>query len=32
MFLVDADDENIRREMEVSIQAGNLVGILYDEF
>lgn len=31
MFLVDADDENIRREMEVSIQAGNLVGILYDE-
>ncbi|MCH5170779.1 MAG: class I SAM-dependent DNA methyltransferase [Oscillospiraceae bacterium] len=30
-FLVDTEDENIRREMEVSIQAGNLVGILYDE-
>ena len=31
MFLVDTGDDNIRREMEVSIQAGNLVGILYDE-
>lgn len=31
MFLVDKGDENIRREMEVSIQAGNLVGVLYDE-
>lgn len=30
-FLVDTGDENIKREMEVSIQAGNLVGILYDE-
>ena len=30
-FLVDTGDENIRREMEVSIQAGNLVGLLYDE-
>ena len=30
-FLVDADDENIKKEMEVSIKAGNLVGILYDE-
>ncbi|MBQ8782616.1 MAG: class I SAM-dependent DNA methyltransferase [Clostridia bacterium] len=30
-FLVDTGDENIQREMEVSIQAGNLVGILYDE-
>ena len=30
-FLTDTGDENIRREMEVSIQAGNLVGILYDE-
>ena len=30
-FLVDTDDENIKREMEVSIQAGNLVGIMYDE-
>ena len=31
MFLVNTGDDNIRREMEVSIQAGNLVGILYDE-
>ena len=31
MFLVDTGDENIRREMEVSIQAGKLVGVLYDE-
>lgn len=31
MFLVDTGDDNIRREMEISIQAGNLVGILYDE-
>ncbi len=31
MFIVDTGDDNIRREMEVSIQAGNLVGILYDE-
>ena len=31
MFLVDTGDENIRRETEVSIQAGNLVGVLYDE-
>ncbi len=31
IFLVDTGDDNIRREMEVSIQAGNLVGILYDE-
>lgn len=30
-FLTDTGDENIKREMEVSIQAGNLVGILYDE-
>ncbi|MBO5106388.1 MAG: class I SAM-dependent DNA methyltransferase [Clostridia bacterium] len=30
MFIVDTDDDNIRREMEVSIQAGNLVGVLYD--
>ncbi|MBE6746330.1 MAG: class I SAM-dependent DNA methyltransferase [Ruminococcaceae bacterium] len=30
-FLTDKGDENIKREMEVSIQAGNLVGILYDE-
>lgn len=30
-FLVDTGDENIRREMEVSIKAGELVGVLYDE-
>ncbi len=30
-FLVDAGDENIRKEMEVSLQAGELVGLLYDE-
>lgn len=30
-FLVNTKDENVRREMEVSIQAGNLVGVLYDE-
>ncbi len=30
-FLVDTGDDNIRREMEVSIQAGNLVGLMYDE-
>ncbi len=29
-FLVDTQDENIRREMELSIQAGELVGKLYD--
>lgn len=29
-FLVDADDEHIAKEMEVSIQAGELVGRLYD--
>ncbi len=31
LFLTDTGDENIKREMEVSILAGNLVGILYDE-
>ena len=31
MFIVDTGDENLKREMEVSIQAGNLVGVLYDE-
>jgi len=30
-FLVDADDENIKKEMDLSIQAGNIVGLLYDE-
>ena len=29
-FLVDADDEHIAKEMEVSIQAGELVGRLYN--
>ncbi len=29
-FLVDTGDEGIRKEMEVSIQAGSLVGVLYD--
>ncbi len=29
-FLVDTGDENIKREMEVSIKAGRLVGELYD--
>lgn len=30
-FLVDTGSEHIRREMEVSIKAGELVGLLYDE-
>lgn len=30
-FLVDEENIDIKKEMEVSIQAGNLVGILYDE-
>ena len=30
-FLVDTGDENIHREMEVSVNAGKLVGVLYDE-
>lgn len=30
-FLVDTGDDNIHREMEVSVKAGKLVGILYDE-
>lgn len=29
-FLVDEEDENIRKEIEVSLQAGELVGVLYD--
>ena len=29
-FLVDTGDANIKREMEISIQAGELVGCLYD--
>lgn len=31
-FLVDTADENIRKEMAVSIQAGKLVGMIYDAF
>ena len=31
-FLVDAGDANIKREMEISMQAGELVGKLYDAF
>lgn len=30
-FLVETGNENLKREMEVSIQAGDLVGLLYDE-
>lgn len=29
-FLVDAGDSNIKKEMEISLQAGELVGVLYD--
>lgn len=29
-FLVDEGNENIKREMEISLQAGDLVGVLYD--
>lgn len=29
-FLVDEGDENIQKEMEVSLKAGELVGVLYD--
>ena len=29
-FLVDTGDENIKKEMEISLQAGELVGVLYD--
>jgi len=29
-FLVDQGDKNIQKEMEVSLQAGELVGVLYD--
>ena len=31
-FLVDTGDANIKREMEISMQAGELVGKLYDAF
>ena len=30
-FLVNVEDQNIKKEMEISIQAGELVGIIYDE-
>ena len=30
-FLVDSGNEHLQREMEISIQAGDIVGILYDE-
>ena len=30
-FLVDIEDDNIKKEMEISLQAGELVGVLYDE-
>ena len=30
-FLVDTGNANIKREMEISIKAGELVGVLYDE-
>ena len=30
-FLVDTGSESVRKEMEISIKAGELVGILYDE-
>ena len=29
-FLVDMGDSNIKKEMEISLQAGELVGVLYD--
>ena len=29
-FLADAGNERIKKEMEISIQAGELVGVLYD--
>ncbi len=29
-FLVDMGNENIKKEMEISLQAGQLVGVLYD--
>ena len=31
-FLVDSGNEHLKREMEVSIQAGEMVGLLYDAF
>lgn len=31
-FLVDAGNDNLRRELEISIAAGEIVGLLYDAF
>ena len=31
-FLTDTGDEHIKKEMEVSIQAGDIVGLIYDAF
>lgn len=31
-FLVDSENEHLKREMEVSIAAGEIVGLLYDAF
>lgn len=31
-FLVDTGNENLKKEMEISIKAGELVGRLYDAF
>lgn len=30
-FLVDSENENLKKEMEISIQAGEIVGEIYDE-
>ena len=30
-FIVDKENENIKKEMEISIQAGELVGKIYNE-
>lgn len=30
-FLIDAGNDNIRKEMDISIKAGDIVGLLYDE-
>ena len=30
-FMINSENENLKREMEISIQAGELVGKLYDE-
>src|SRR5574344_1151052 len=30
-FIVDSGNENLKKEMEVSIKAGDIVGVLYDE-